>query len=152
MRKTVISLIIVGVILSISSFTFMQKKYRIFIAEYDCTITPKTGKCNDTIVEYIGHKERHIKIYLESCKGKMFLECYDSNNVKIEEGSYINSLDLLKKYTNAVSPRDMSYRIKVAEYYQPLRSGKWLFYDLSGKLTSTKTYNKGVVADSTILQ
>lgn len=151
MNKIFKGLGIIGVVVLFFSFTYDRKKYKIFIEEYDCIITPQKKNCIDTITVEAGRNNMSLKIYLSDCRGKMYLQCYDSNHVKIEEGNYINSLDLLKKYTNAVSPRNMEHRIKISEYYQPLRSGKWFFYSPSGKVLYTKIYDKGVLQDSTAI-
>jgi hypothetical protein len=147
MKKKYCYLILICLISTLFSFTAQKRKYKIFIAEYDCLFTPG-NECIDTINIKARHNTFFLKIYLSDCRGQMYLQCYDSNHDKIEEGHYINSLDLLKKYTNELNFRNMTYRIKVSEYYQPLRSGKWLFYNKSGSVLYSKTYKNGVLEDS----
>ena len=137
-------------ILIFAFFSFSEsnnKRYRIYIAEYDYFFTPQNG-CLDTIAGALRDK-KSLRISLYSCLGKMHVQVFDSNKIKIEEGNYINSLDLLKRYSNAVSMRPLQSRIKVYSYYQPLRSGEWLFYNSKGILQLKKRYDKGTIVDST---
>ena len=134
-------------------FTFFSfsgsnsKPYRIYMAEYDYFFTPQNG-CIDTITGTL-RDNTSLRINLYSCLGKMHVQVFDSNKVKIEEGNYINSLDLLKRYSNAISPGNGTSRIKVYSYYQPLRSGEWQFYNSKGILQMKKTYDEGTIIDST---
>ena len=139
-------------ILVFTFFSFSEsdiKKYRIYIAEYDYFFTPQNS-CTDTIVGTL-RNNTSLSINLYSCLGKMHVQVFDSNKIKVEEGNYINSLDLLKRYSNVVNIMSSKSRIKVYSYYQPLRSGEWLFYNGKGILEVKKTYNKGSVIDSIIL-
>lgn len=111
--------------------------------EYDYSFTPQQETWPDTIIKKI-EDGRELKIVLFDCKGKMHLECF-KNKKKIEEGDYVNSLDLLKKYINTVDGTNGIQNVKVYEYYQPLRSGTWFFYDLKGKLFYKKIYKSGVL-------
>lgn len=136
-------------ILTFTFFSFSEnsnKRYRIYIAEYDYFFTPQNG-CIDTIIGTL-RDNKSLRISLYSCLGKMHVQVLDSNKMKIEEGNYINSLDLLKRYSNAVNSMSSESRIKVYSYYQPLRSGEWLFYNGKGGLKMKKTYNKGIIIDS----
>ena len=128
------------------SFKKIDKKHRIHLVEYDCVFTPQKN-CIEDFEVVIGSSKK-LSIQLLDCKGRMSVRCYNSNNVKIEEGNYINSLDLLKKYSNVVDISTKKTRIKIYSYYQPLRTGEWLFYDNNGVLITKKVYEKGILVDS----
>lgn len=113
------------------------------MVEYNYLFTPQKETCSDTITKKI-EDGRELKIVVFVCKGKMHLECF-KNKKKIEEGDYINSFDLLKKYINKADGTNGIQPVKVYEYYQPLRSGTWFFYDLKGKFLYKKIYNTGVL-------
>lgn len=141
-----------SIILIFTLFSFSKSKvksYRIYLAEYDYFFTPQNG-CIDTITGTL-RDNSSLCINLYSCMGKMKVQLFDSNKIKLEEGKYINSLDLLKRYSNAVNVTSSKSRINVYSYYQPLRSGEWLFYNSKGLLRMKKIYDKGVITDSTTL-
>jgi hypothetical protein len=83
-----------------------------------------------------------IKIDLYDRKGKMYLRFYSRDSVLLEEGNYQNSLALLRRYCYGLSPEGEN-DIAICEYYEPLRTGKWLFYDSTGKLQDSIWYIKG---------
>jgi hypothetical protein len=135
---------LVGSILTISSsFIYAPKKISIYISEYDFTFTPQKKRCNDTLTREI-EDGKELKITLFDCEGKMHLE-YFEDNIKVAEGDYINSLALLKKYISRIDGINGNESIKVYEYYQPLRSGRWHFYDKTGNLLRTDVYQDGVL-------
>ena len=125
------------------SFCYVNQKISIYMAEYDYSFTPQQTGCLDTFTKKV-EDGRELKIVLFDCRGRMHLECF-KNNKKIEEGDYINSLDILRKYITRVDGINGIQNIKVKEYYQPLRSGTWFFYDLKGKLLHKKIYKDGVL-------
>ncbi len=128
--------------------------YRIKLNEYDYMFFPNS-KCIDTISAKIssGYK---IKLYLFDCKGKMKVECFNKKSILIEKGSYSNSLDLLKKYVYAIKVGTGNGKkkavLKVLSYYQPLRTGIWLFYTDRGKLRMRKRFEKGILLDSLVIK
>lgn len=133
------------VLVMASSFYRNERKISIYLEEYNYFFTPQKSDCVDTIVEKL-EDGRILKIFLAECKGRMHLVCYKGKN-KIEEGNYINSLDLLKKYSKGVNALSGKRKITVKEYYQPLRSGEWLFYNDNGKLIGKKQYVEGVLGN-----
>jgi len=141
--KTVSYLLLVFIGVISSSFYRNDKRISIYLEEYEYSFTPQKIGCIDTLLDKL-EDGRHLKIFLFECMGKMHIECYKDNR-KIEEGDYINSLDLLKKYSYGVNGITGKKRIKVREYYQPLRSGDWLFYDSKGRLLYKKVYVEGVL-------
>ncbi len=123
--------------------SFMNSRIRIYISEYDFSFTPQKEGCIDTLVKTT-EDGKVLKITLFDCRGKMHLECF-KNKHKIEEGDYINSLDLLKKYINRIDGTKGRQTIQVYEFYQPLRSGTWLFYDKGGKIVRREKYKDGII-------
>jgi hypothetical protein len=133
-----------GILIGASSFCGNQKKISIYIEEYNYFFTPQKINCLDTLVDKLDDG-RTLRIFIYDCKGKMHLECFKGHQ-KIEEGDYINSLDLLKKYSRAVNAISGRREIIVREYYQPLRSGEWFFYNKNnGKLVDKKRYVQGIL-------
>ena len=131
-------------VLICSSFCiYKSNKITIYLSEYDYFFTPQKAECYDTLTKKI-EDDKELKITLFDCKGKMHLECF-KNNKKIEEGDYVNSLDLLKRYINRLDGIKGTKTIKVYEFYQPLRSGTWFFYDKKGNILRKEIYKEGVV-------
>jgi len=126
-----------------------HRRYPIFIAEYDFIFTPQNG-CIDTVSGHL-QNGNSVRIKLYSCSGKMTIKVYDRNSKLVEEGQYMNSLDLLKKYTNLINVDSKKSVVKVYAYYQPLRTGEWRFYDSKGNIEFKKNYYVGSLRDSTIL-
>ncbi len=136
MKKLVALLFIV----SFSSFQTVKKR-RIIIKEYPgATILPR--KLNEIIFEDL-FDQRFIKVKVFSYKGKMHLECYSKDSILLEVGDYTNSLSLLRKQNFAIVAGG-GENINVTEYYEPLRNGKWLFYDTLGRLYDSAYYVKGI--------
>lgn len=135
--------IIVGLICL--SFYSEKEKYRIKIAEYGYTFIP--NRLNSAIWARLDDK-RLLQMDVKDYKGKMHLRCFLKDSTLIEEGDYINSLDLLVSYNNIVDGTSLKQRIGIVKYYQPLRSGVWNFYDSSGKVFLNKRYDAGILIDS----
>lgn len=131
------------VILVIGSSYNNDKKFTIYLQEYNYVFTPQKIGCLDTLVEKL-EDGRRLKIFLFDCMGKMHIECYKGKS-KVEEGNYTGSLDLLKKYIFLTNGHTGKTHVKVSEYYQPLRSGDWFFYDIKGLLLTKKNYKQGVL-------
>lgn len=121
-------------------------RIRIFLSDYNYVVIPQNNQV-DTIVAKIDSR-RTLNIFLKDFKGKMRIECLDSNLIKREEGNYINSLDILKRYSNSVDITTSREIIKVYSYFQPLRTGEWNFYNSKGSLSIKKRYNNGILIDS----
>lgn len=141
--KTVL-MIVVG--LFCISYSFPEKeKYRIKIIDYGYTFIPQ--KINSTIWGRLDDK-RLLKIKVKDYKGEMHLECFSKDSVLIEQGNYINSLELLVSYKYIVDGTSLRQRIGVVKYYEPLRNGVWNFYDSSGIIVLKKKYKEGILIDS----
>ncbi len=128
------------------SFSFFEKeKYRIKIADYGYTFIPQQvnatiwGRLDDT---------RLLKIYVKSYRGEMHIKCFSKDSVLIEQGNYINSLELLVSYKYVIDGTTLKQRISVVKYYQPLRNGVWDFYNSSGIIFLKKKYDAGILIDS----
>lgn len=146
MRNICILLTLIATaILNYSFHNLSEKKIPIYIEEYDFFFTPQKAACNDTVRRNLGNG-KEIRIFLLDCKGKMSVECYKANK-KIEQGEYVNSLDLLKKYSYGVSGVTGKRKISVHEYYQPLRSGEWLFFNSRGAVIDKKNYKDGILQE-----
>jgi hypothetical protein len=148
-------LIFVFIFLIHSNKIACQTIRRIYLEEYKYTLVSQ-GKCIDTFSAKIS-RDRTITIHLLSCKGQMNIECYNKNLILMEMGSYINSLDLLKKYVDLVTfdqryPNNHKVTIGIYSYYQPLRDGTWRFYNDEKKLYMQKNYKKGVLIDSIMVK
>ncbi|MEO8772124.1 MAG: hypothetical protein ABI402_18640 [Ferruginibacter sp.] len=122
-----------------------NKNTIIYLQEYGYTFTPQQSKCTDTIERKL-LDGRSLRIVLFDCMGKMYIECYKGKR-KIEEGGYIASLDLLKKYIFLMNGNTGKKDVRVREYFQPLRSGKWLFYDSHGHIKKKELYKTGILSE-----
>lgn len=128
------------------SYAFPEKeKYRIKIADYGYTFIPQ--QLNSIIWGRLDD-ERLLKITVRDYKGEMHLKCFSKDSVLIEEGNYINSLELLVSYKYVIDGTSLKQRISVVNYYQPLRNGTWDFYDSFGKILLKKKYDAGILTDS----
>jgi hypothetical protein len=143
---TQVNIICLIVLLCFGDYTLQKKRYRIKLVEYNFMFVPQK-RCTDSIKEILPDG-RLLKIKLFDCKGKLSLECYNSRLVLLEEGEYVNSLDLLKSYYYVVDAERRATGIGVSEFYQPLRDGVWRFYNDSGKITWNVIYKNGVLIDS----
>ena len=85
-----------------------------------------------------------MSIDLFECKGRMNFKVFNSKKKMIVQGSYINSLDTLKKYSTSRSAINGNKRIKVLSYFQPLPDGVWKYYS-EGKQTKIVHYIRGVI-------
>lgn len=84
--------------------------------------------------------EIFFKLVLFDGRGKSYFEVY-KNNKLFEKGYFENSLDTLKKYSVSIGGiRDK--KIKVIQYFQPLKNGIWL-ETVKGKVVRKK-YNMGI--------
>jgi hypothetical protein len=125
------------------SFLVPTAIYPIFIKEYNLYLHPENGcktvyslKANDSVT---------LKINLLSCKGAMNVEVFLKGSL-VEKGKYVNSLDLLKTYSNRVGfnrkENKQITEIVISEYYQPLRDSLWTFY--KNDSITIINYKKGV--------
>jgi hypothetical protein len=126
------------------SLHLLKKKISIYIDEYDFVFTPQNIACKETIKDTLG-SNRQLIIKVQNCEGKMYVLCQTNDKKKIEEGEYIESLTLLRKYITSVNAITAKNTIRVYEYYQPLRHGTWLIYDKNGNLSERIKYSKGIV-------
>lgn len=142
MRKIKVLFALIA-ILSFLSWTFDSKFKRIIIEEYPgATIFPE--KCSKQDINCDLYDHRYLKITLFDYRGKMHLQCYSQDSVLREEGDYVNSLALLKKYSSFYVSGTSKIIISVIEYYQPLRNGSWIFYDSTGRKTDSAFYMTGI--------
>ena len=131
--------------IGLTNFSFtQQKKYSIFLEEYNYYFTPQKEGCVDTLRFDDLDGDLKLKITLFDCNGKMHLECF-RQGVKREEGNYINPFGLLRQYSKGVNGITGKRRISVLEYYQPVRTGEWFFYDKNGRPLNKKKYDNGIV-------
>ena len=89
-----------------------------------------------------------VEIYNDM--GKSYLKLFQrGGNIKYE-GEYIESIGLLHRYIEYMDPNSLEKSIRIQEYYQPLKDGKWIYYNDTGKIIKEVTYAKGIVKDSII--
>ncbi len=119
-------------------------RHKIIVKEYEGLSFRPSGKKNEQISRSL--KKGFVKITLYDVKGRMHLEYFSKDSIIMETGNYLNSLDLLKKYSYATSPAGTF--IYVTEYYEPLRNGIWRFYDSTGMFKDSIFYERGVKANS----
>jgi len=88
-------------------------------------------------------------IELKDCRGKLNILQYYSypDNLKLT-GSYSNCPDTLKTLLDSIEPV-IPYRTfyYVCPYFQPLRNGKWQYYDYKGKIIKDELYENGTLID-----
>lgn len=128
----------------ISSFRIPDALHPIYLTECNFYFYPEKG-CKNIYNKKIDDST-YININLFSCKGNMYVRLY-VDSVLVEEGKYINSLDLLKKYNYRVGfSRKYNKSITevfVSSYYQPLRDSIWNFYKKDSIIK--KIYKKGIL-------
>lgn len=86
-----------------------------------------------------------IKGVVYDCMGAADIKYYTKDNKIISEGSYINSLDTLVRYEDAVNEFGDLQAIYVEHYFKPLKNGEWKYYDENVKLSYIKTFDAGVL-------
>jgi hypothetical protein len=127
-----------------TSFRVPNVLHPIYLKECDFYLYPEKG-CKNVYNKKINDSS-YININLYSCKGNMYVKLY-VDSILVEEGKYINSLDLLKKYNNRVGfSRKYNKpiaQIFVSSYYQPLRDSIWTFYKEDSVIR--KVYRKGIL-------
>jgi hypothetical protein len=118
---------------------------KIYLEDFDIAFYPK--KCTDSIsfdIKKGEYKNTKLLVNLLECEGKCSIQITDKKGITRLLGSYINSRDTLKKYSNArVMGRNSKkyvYQIRILKYFSPLRNGIWNFYDRLGKLENTIEY------------
>ena len=118
---------------------------RIIIKEYPGGTILPTKKSNEVLYADL-YDGRYIKAHVHDYRGKMYLQCYSSDSILLEEGNYNNSLTMLKKQVTGLASGESENRVLIIEYYEPLRNGRWLFYDsLTGKLKDSLFYKNGIL-------
>lgn len=136
MKKTLIMLLF--------SFTLSNCSYGqidIFLSDYKAYITPL--RCNDLITHYLKDSS-FLKLQLANCKGKMSIKQYDSNGNLVLMGQYVASLDTLKEYVDVFNLVGEITAIKVYKYFQPLRDGIWVFYEMN-EIKRKEKYKRGIL-------
>ena len=136
MRKTLIMLLF--------SFTLCDYTYGqidIFLSDYKEYITPR--KCNDSITHYLKDSS-FLNLKLANCKGKMSIKQYDRNGNLLLAGQYVASLDTLKEYVDVFNLVGEITAIKVYKYFQPLRDGIWVFYEMN-EIKKKEKYKRGIL-------
>ncbi|GAO44443.1 hypothetical protein [Flavihumibacter petaseus] len=114
----------------------------IYLLEFDCTIQPISASCNEKISAEL-EDGTSLTVQLSDCKGRMHITQL-KNKIIVQEGDYINSLGLLRKYYTRVDGISGKQSIRIFEYYQPLRNGTWRYYNDKGKLIKQQMFNKGI--------
>lgn len=85
-----------------------------------------------------------LNIQLYSDMGASYVKVIKTNCGEIvEEGAYVNSLDILKRYARTFDPITYISKTIVESYYEPLRNGEWKIYK-NGKLNEIILYDKGM--------
>jgi hypothetical protein len=95
-----------------------------------------TDTANNNIYRYI----------LENDKGKMQVKIFYLSNDKIKmEGQYEEAPNLSVDTAYKENPENPADYIKqLIQYYQPIKEGKWVFYDENGNIIKEEQYVKGV--------
>lgn len=113
----------------------------IYLEDFKQKISPL--KCNDVITKYLNDSS-HLKIKLYDCRGKMDLEKFDKMGNLVLKGNFENSLDTLKHYIVQFSAIDLSEKIIVHKYFEPLKEGVWIYYK-DGKEMRREKYKAGIL-------
>lgn len=141
---------IVLFLISILFFAFTinsNQVRRIVVKEYPGATLLPTGAKNAILFSEL-FDGRYIKARIYDYRGKMYLWCFSKDSVLQEKGAYINSLGLLRKQIVTWGAAGAKSRVVISEYYEPLRNGKWFFYDSTGKLKDSCYYSKGIKLDT----
>ncbi len=131
----------------------MIKEYLIIIliiytsitkAQEYCKVPIEIDEAGTSFRLFLGNLEESTSDYifvgdLHTCKGKLDLKIYTLDSMLLSQGSYIESLDTLKRYQTVfiediVLNKDdiFSEKIMVYSFFQPLKLGEWKYYDESG--------------------
>ncbi len=113
----------------------------IYLRDYKTYITPM--KCRDSLIQYIKDSS-FVKINLFNCKGKMSIKEFDNNGALLVTGQYEASLDTLKEYVDVFNLCGEIIAIKVYKYFQPLRTGVWIFYE-NQIVKRREKYKRGIL-------
>lgn len=145
-RKIILMLVLM---ILLTSFQIDKKIRRIILKEYEKNggiILPTKLKNENINCELFDGS--FLTIQLQDYRGQMVIKHYSKDAILLEEGGYINSLDLLRIYNTSVEMTTGKKEISVIEYYQPLREGMWHFYQ-KGRIKKTLLYKRGLVDKST---
>ncbi len=102
-------------------------------------------KNNDTIVKTEANKK--FRLHFFSCQGDMYLQQLDSNGNILMEGPFCKSLDTLREYGIALNPYDPyeDGKMEVEKYFEPLKSGTWLYYNEKHEIYKTELWYQGII-------
>lgn len=141
---SMVAFCLLTITLTQSSYIFVEKKFRrIIFEEYPGgTILPKKIK-NEKISTKL-YDGRYLEIFIYDYKGKSHVRCFSKDSILLEEGNYINSMGVFRKYTYGYSNNEKDVSVHIIEYYSPLRNGKWMIYNSLGNLKDSSFYIKGV--------
>jgi hypothetical protein len=84
-------------------------------------------------------------INILNCKGKLSFSKYTRDLVLELKGNYAEALDTLKNYANVFDLEGFPIRYYVFKYFQPLRDGKWIYYNPDGSIKKQEEYFKGLL-------
>ena len=118
----------------------------IFLKEYSIYFEPDSCICKMKVDLDVSSKGK-LMIDLFDCKGRMNFQCFDSTNKLIVEGSYINSLDTLKKYSIGRSAITDESKVDILSYFEPLPDGLWSYYK-NGKKIKNVMFEKGILKNN----
>ena len=89
-------------------------------------------KLLDTTI-IVFNQEYFAKIFLKNCKGEMDYFLYKNNVLRVS-GKYSNSIDTFKSIAYDVYPEEGIVVPVTTKYFEPLKYGKWKYYNKRGKL------------------
>lgn len=134
------AIVLFFLVLKISCFG----QFRVFFDEFDVTVKP-TKKVDTVTVKLSGDfSGKTLRIYFSDFKGESRFDLFDKNDRLLITGNYINSIDTLVKYkfakTIGASKGVSKYSVVVVRYFQPLKSGHWIYYDKNGEIKQEIEY------------
>ncbi len=126
-----------------------QIPFPIFFKELNVTIThfgefPVTKTLTS---EYYNIEYYKIELIIYNPKGEADFSAYNNNGELMLKGSYQEGLDVLRGYVTNINPLSGESLIDILEFYQPLPSGRWIFYNNYGEVLENRIYLRGLIME-----
>lgn len=126
-----------------------QVPFPIFFKELNVTIThfgefPVTKTLTS---EFYNIEYYKIELNIYNLKGEADFSAYNNNGELMLKGSYQEGLGVLRGYVTNINPLSGESLIDILEFYQPLPSGLWIFYNNYGEVLENRKYLRGLIIE-----
>jgi hypothetical protein len=83
------------------------------------------------------------KITLYDCRGHSKMMIYESNGALIAKGTFKNSLDTLKIYSNLFNELTGQMEMTVYPHFEALKDGWWYYFSENEEVSERRFYENG---------